>query len=98
MDFCEVLLCVLVVVGCFSVCGSRAGRGGGAAPGRRAAGRGPRGAPAPPVAAGRPELPTTPRVKVQVGVLPLSSYGAHYLARTRGYFDAVGLDVEFTSG
>lgn len=52
--------------------------------------------PAPAVAA-RPALPTTPRVDLKVGVLPLSTYGAHYIAHERGYFDEVGLNVELIS-
>lgn len=49
-------------------------------------------------AADTPQLVTAPPVTVKVGVLPSSSYGAHYVAYHRGYFQEVGLNIEFTTG
>jgi len=52
---------------------------------------------AAPVEAPRPALTTAPKVQLKVGVLPLSSFAGHYIAQERGYFQEVGLDVEFFS-
>src|SRR6185295_13642846 len=57
-------------------------------------------AAAAPAAAGpsKPTLATVPPVEVRVGVLGTAAYGAHYIARERGYFQEVGISPEFTSG
>jgi NitT/TauT family transport system substrate-binding protein len=49
---------------------------------------------APTASTGRPALPTTPPVTLQVGVLPVASWGPLFVARERGYLKEVGLEVE----
>src|SRR5436309_2770540 len=46
-----------------------------------------------PSAAGpsKPTLATAPPVELKVGVLGTAAYGAHYIARERGYFQEVGI-------
>jgi NitT/TauT family transport system substrate-binding protein len=51
-----------------------------------------------PAGADQPGLPTTPLVNLKVGVLPLSAFGAYYIAQERGYFREVGLGIEFEVG
>src|SRR5689334_16504370 len=53
-------------------------------------------APASQPAAGpsKPTLATSPPVAVKVGVLGTAAYGAHYIARERGYFQEVGVIPE----
>jgi NitT/TauT family transport system substrate-binding protein len=63
-----------------------------------AATAGPLAAGSPAAGASQPTLPTTPVVNLKVGALPVSAYGAHYIAQERGYFRDVGLNVEFESG
>jgi ABC-type nitrate/sulfonate/bicarbonate transport system substrate-binding protein len=36
-------------------------------------------------------------VQLKVGVLPLAPWSPFYIAQERGYFDDVGLSVEFTT-
>src|SRR5215204_2659534 len=45
--------------------------------------------------ASRPTLVTTPMVDLKVGVLPSVSFAPEYIAQARGYFQEVGLNVEF---
>src|SRR5690349_13763918 len=52
-------------------------------------------APAP--ADAKPALTTSPTVNLTVGVAPNSVFGPHYIAQARGYFQEVGLNVEFFS-
>lgn len=57
------------------------------------------GTSAPPmesVAPAQPELPTSPTVQVNVGILPLLSGAGFFIADARGYFREVGITVEFT--
>src|SRR5579885_1026767 len=49
---------------------------------------------APTASTGRPALPTTPLGTLQVGVLPVASWGPLFIARERGYLKEVGLEVE----
>ncbi|HLI29426.1 MAG TPA: ABC transporter substrate-binding protein [Chloroflexota bacterium] len=49
---------------------------------------------APTARTGRPVLPATPLVTLQVGVLPVASWGPLFIARERGYLKEVGLEVE----
>jgi NitT/TauT family transport system substrate-binding protein len=48
--------------------------------------------PAPP-----PALPTSPRVALKVGTVPFATNAPFFIAQERGYFNEVGLDVEFSS-
>src|SRR5438045_4669601 len=52
-------------------------------------------APVQAPADARPALTTTPTVNLTVGVAPNSVFGPHYIAQARGYFQEVGLNVEF---
>jgi NitT/TauT family transport system substrate-binding protein len=54
-------------------------------------------APTAAAAPGKPELATTPTVNLKVGVVPLASFGPFFIAQERGYFEAVGLNVELSS-
>ena len=53
-------------------------------------------APSTASAVAKPELPTTPVVQVNVGILPLMSGAGLFIADARGYFREVGITVEFT--
>src|SRR5262245_30925877 len=44
----------------------------------------------------QPELATTPTVDLKVGVVPNTSFGPFFIAQERGYFQAVGLNVELS--
>src|SRR6266852_2263684 len=52
-------------------------------------------APAQAAAPAKPTLATSPAVNLMVGVAPNSVFGPHYIAQDRGYFQDVGLNVEF---
>jgi NitT/TauT family transport system substrate-binding protein len=56
----------------------------------------PASAPAAPAAAApaRPALPTTPAT-IKTGVLAVSSWAGMFIAQERGYFQELGLNVEF---
>jgi NitT/TauT family transport system substrate-binding protein len=54
----------------------------------------PAAAAATPAAA-RPDLATAPAVDLKVGVIPQASYAPFFVAQHRGYFQEVGLNVEF---
>src|SRR5581483_3120754 len=75
--------------------------GGGAPPaaGPTAASAAPDGAtvtaPAP-AAPSRPDLPTTPAVKLTIGAGTSGGYAPLFVAQARGHFKEQGLDVEFT--
>jgi NitT/TauT family transport system substrate-binding protein len=43
----------------------------------------------------QPTLPTAPVVNLKVGVQPLSGYGPFFIAQERGYFQELGINVEF---
>jgi NitT/TauT family transport system substrate-binding protein len=49
-----------------------------------------------PATPAKPELPVTPPIRLNVGILPLASGGPLFIADARGYFTEVGLTVEFT--
>lgn len=46
---------------------------------------------------GSPTLATSPAVELKVGTLPLAMFGPFFIAAARGYFNEVGLNVEFSS-
>ncbi|HEY7067354.1 MAG TPA: ABC transporter substrate-binding protein, partial [Chloroflexota bacterium] len=46
-------------------------------------------------AADKPALVTTPAVDLKVGVIPQASYAPFFIAQGRGYFQELGLNVEF---
>jgi NitT/TauT family transport system substrate-binding protein len=46
-------------------------------------------------ASAKPALTTSPTVNLRVGVAPNAVFGPHYIAQARGYFQEVGLNVEF---
>jgi NitT/TauT family transport system substrate-binding protein len=89
-----VLAVLLAAMACAPAAGSAPAAGAPAAP---AAAQAASGSAAASIEATRPALTTTPAVQLKVGVLPLSSFAGHYIAQERGYFQEVGLDVEFFS-
>lgn len=60
----------------------------------RAAAPGPAAAASNP-ADSRAALATTPAVNLTVSALPIASFGPYFVAQDRGYFQEVGLNVEF---
>src|SRR4051794_36557039 len=47
---------------------------------------------------GAPTLLMAPRVAIRAGVMSLPAFAPLFIAYHRGYFDQMGIDVDFTAG